>query len=119
MQRQKISRIALVAGSLFLATYLSVYLGVLFFSDSYKTAVAFVNEHPEANRVLGKIESVRMGPLDFHISRRGPSGEASFELSVKGASDAGVVFLEMERSAGSWEVEKGRLQVNGQSVILR
>ncbi len=84
---------------------------------SYKIACNFVGNNEEVKSHIGQKIHMRMAFLGYSIKFTGSHGWAEFEMVVKGDQNQGVVFINMEKEVGKWEVRKVQLRLEQGDVI--
>ncbi len=88
-------------------------------SESYKVAQKIIYENPLLNNQVGQIIKLRLSFLGYSVRYTGPHGYAEYKILVTGEKDKGVVYLNLEKSAGIWEVIKGNLVLeDGVSISI-
>lgn len=78
----------------------------------------YVDEQPETADKVGR--HAQPGPWVEGIIAEGPSrGEADFRLRLKGAQGRAVLYLQMSRDLGDWQVQGALLELeNGDRVDI-
>jgi hypothetical protein len=88
-------------------------------AESYKFAVKFINDNKTIANKIGPLNSSRLAFWGYSVRYSGPHGYAEYKIVVTGEKDKGVVYLNLEKSAGNWEVMKGNLVLeDGLSIPL-
>lgn len=77
--------------------------------EAYKFALRFINDNTTVMSSIGSIKSSRLAFLGYAVSYSGPSGYAEYKILVTGENGKGAVYLNLEKSAGVWEVIKANL----------
>lgn len=87
--------------------------------EAYKYSLKFINDNEIISRNIGPIQSQRLAFLGYSVRHIGPHGHAEYKILVKGTKSRGVVYLELEKSAGLWKVVKGNLiRENGEIISI-
>lgn len=97
---------------------ITIILIVCFFSglyilgtqnEAYKFALRFINSNMTVMNSIGSLKSSRLAFFGYSIRYSGPHGYAEYKILVTGERGKGTVYLNLEKSAGVWEVKKGNL----------
>lgn len=87
--------------------------------EPYKIAVKFIKENPNVTSRIGSLKSSRLAFFGYSVRYHGPSGHAEYKIFVIGEKGTGTVYLNLEKSAGVWEIRKGNLFLeDGASIPL-
>ncbi|OUL31516.1 hypothetical protein BV378_02230 [Nostoc sp. RF31YmG] len=71
-------------------------------AEPYRHAVALARQEPQVIAALG--EPMQEGWLPMgHYNTAGPSGEAAFDITLRGPRGEGHLYVEARRRAGRWE----------------
>jgi len=93
------------------------YLGTR--GEAYKFAIKFISDNPKVTNSIGPLKDSRLAFFGYSVRYSGPSGHAEYKIFVTGEKSRGTVYLNLEKSAGIWEVKKGNLLLeNGASIPL-
>ena len=78
----------------------------------------YVDEQPETSGKVGR--HAKPGPWIEGIITEGPSrGEADFRLLLKGAEGRAILYLQMNKDLGEWQVQGALLEFeNGERVDI-
>ena len=78
----------------------------------------YVNEQPETSEKLGK--HPRPGPwIEGVIEERPSRGEADFRLQLKGTEGRAILYLQMSKDLGEWQVQGALLELeNGEKLDI-
>ncbi len=87
--------------------------------EPYKFAVKFINDKSTVTNKIGLLKNYRLAFWGYSVRYRGPHGYTEYEIVVAGEKGRGNVYLNLEKSAGNWEVIKGNLVLeNGESIPI-
>ena len=87
--------------------------------EAYKFALRFINGNSTVMNNIGLLRSSRLAFFGYSLRYSGPHGNAEYKIIVTGEKGKGTIYLNLEKSAGVWEVIKGNLVLeNGESISL-
>ena len=117
-RKKKVQTIIAITIILMVCFFASLYvLGTQ--GEAYKFAVKFINDNPKVSNNVGPLKSSRLAFLGYSVRYSGPSGHAEYKIFVTGEKGRGAVYLNLEKTAGIWEVKKGNLVLeNCESIPL-
>jgi hypothetical protein len=105
-----------------LISLVGIFIGAYIFmpfTDPYRTSIEFINTNDQVNQYLGKIVKSRLSFMGWSLRYRGPTGSAQFEFQVTGEKGKGVIYINLIKSAGVWNVTESNLvQKNGAIIPL-
>ena len=85
--------------------------------EAYKYSLRYIENNPIIQSNIGSIQSQRLSFFGFSVRQSGTHGHAEYKIIVHGDRERGVVYLELERSTGLWEVVKCNLiSENGEAI---
>lgn len=88
-------------------------------SEAYKFAVKFIGDNKAVMNSIGPLKNSRLSLFGYSVRYNGPHGNAEYEIIVAGEKGKGTVYLNLEKSAGVWEVIKGNLVLeDGMSIPI-
>ena len=88
-------------------------------SEPYTFAAKFIKENKIVIEKLGELKSSHLAFFGYSVRYNGPDGHAEYKIYVKGETGKGTVYLNLRKSAGIWNVEKGNLVLeNGTNFTL-
>lgn len=97
-----------IALAVTVVAYPALWLGVQQ-SDAFAAARSFVKADARVAHALGPVREVSLAPFaDFSVEVTGASGNASFELTVAGATGKAKAFVELHK-LGDWTIRSARL----------
>jgi hypothetical protein len=86
-------------------------------SAAYRAAVEFLKSREEIAIHLGAPRAFKLAYLGWSVKFSGPSGEARFEIHVKGETDSGTAVVELVRHVGQWKVRESNLLLRDGHVV--
>lgn len=98
----------------------ALYAVVFYFvvaGQPYATARSFIESNPIVAKELGQVSDVGLSWLSS-ASISGNSGSGELRCPVEGTTRKGIVYLDLERRAGAWNVIRANLRVDGRTVPL-
>lgn len=108
MQKKKLLVIVAITVITIFCFFIGLYvLGIN--GEAYKYSRKFIEENSIIQNNVGVIRSQRLSFFGFSVRQRGTRGHAEYKILVDGNKSRGVVYLELEKSAGLWKVTKGNL----------
>lgn len=118
MRKKKVLTIIAITIILIACFFVGLYvLGT--HSEPYKFAVKFINDNPKVTNSIGPLKDSRLAFFGYSVRYSGPSGHAEYKIFVTGEKGRGTVYLNLDKSAGIWDVTKGNLLLeNGASIPL-
>ncbi len=87
-------------------------------SKPYNFALGYIDSNKLIMGNMGFIKSRRLAFFGYSVRYSGPHGYAEYKILVKGKKNKGIVYLNLEKSAGIWKVIKGNLVLNNGRTIL-
>jgi len=98
----------------FVALILFLVFGLLKSSDAYKDALAKAKSHPAVRKTLGTpIEEGLFVTGSINIS--GLSERASLAIPISGPKDRATIYVEAEKTTGTWSFSKLVVEINSTS----
>ena len=85
-------------------------------TDAFAVASAHAKNNTVIRSHLGEIQDVDLPLLGYSVHVVGASGEANFNLKLKGSLAAGTAFVELKRQ-GTWRPLAGRLVLQDGTAI--
>jgi hypothetical protein len=118
LTKKKLFRIIFATLILLLAFFCVLYV-IGSNSEPYKKAEEFVHTSPAIKQNLGQIKSVRLAFIGYTVNYHGTDGNAKFKMVITGENGKALLFPELKRSLGEWEVIAAKLvQEDGRSMNL-
>lgn len=78
-------------------------------SEPFAVMSKAISESAEVRAMVGDVRDISLSWFGYSVKYSGPRGEASFEVKVQGTKGSRVVFTDLERSAGEWQIQKMRV----------
>ena len=113
----KFTRYVVIAAT---ATALAIPAGWLLVqrTDAFDVASSFVKNNGEVHSRLGEIQDVDLSLFGYSWRVTGASGQATFNLRLKGSLANAVAYIEVTRE-GTWRPVAGRLVLqDGNAIAL-
>jgi len=85
-------------------------------TDAFGVASTFVRNNEEVRSRLGEIQDVDLSLFGYSIHVVGASGDANFNLKLKGSQASGSAYVELVRE-GTWRPVLSRLVLEDGSAI--
>ena len=85
-------------------------------TDAFAVAKSDILKSECVRSALGEVQSIDLQLVGYSIRMVGPSGSARFNVDVKGTSQSGVVYIELEKQ-GVWQTSRGRLVLQDGGAI--
>ena len=85
-------------------------------TDAFDVASAYVKNNDEVHSRLGEIQDIDLSVFGYHWRVTGASGDANFNLKVKGSLANAMAYVELTRQ-GTWRPVAGRLVLKDGSAI--
>ena len=115
-KKKKLLTIVTITTILVVCFFIGLYIiGIR--GEAYKYSLRFIEYDPIIQDSIGSIQSKRLSFFGFSVIQSGAHGHAEYKILLKGNKKRGVVYLELEKSAGVWKVINGNLITeNGETI---
>ncbi len=115
---KKIFTISIITFILIVCFCVGVYLLVVK-SEQYALALEYIDNNKLIENEMGVLSSRKLAVFGSSTMVGGIDEHAEFKIKVKSKHSAGVVYLEMNKSVGRWNVLEGNLVLNdGRTISL-
>lgn len=114
MMNKKLITIIAVVTVLLICFFSALYvMGIR--SEPYAFAAKFIKENKIVMAKLGELKNSRLAFFGYSVRYNGPDGHAEYKIYVTGETGKGTVFLNLRKSAGLWNIEKGNLVLENET----
>ena len=97
--------------------FMGSIMGSLKQSGAYTSGLEMATSDPRVQEALG--EPIEAGWIvSGSVSVNGGSGEAELSVPLQGSKGAGTLYLEADKSAGDWDFDVAKVDVNGSKIDL-
>lgn len=95
-------------GLVVLATFAGYYMALN--SEPFAVATRAVSQSSEVRAIVGDLKDIDLAFFGYFVRYSGPGGEASFDMTVRGASKSLRVYADLDRKGGEWIVRQLRTE---------
>jgi len=116
MTKKRVLTIISITLFLIISFFIGLYVtGVK--GEPYQYALKFLDNNELVVKSLGQIKTRRLSFFGYSVKKKGPSGQAEYNILVKGEVAKGNVYLELEKSVGIWKVTQGNLILDSGELV--
>ena len=87
-------------------------------SVAYKFAVDTIKANSEITAAVGQIQDISLAFFGYRMKENQINGHAEYKIFVRGERASGVVYLNLEKSVGTWKVINGNLVLKDNQIVM-